>query len=283
MLFKKIGLALTFSPTSIALLAEVNRLQRLFDSEIVLIHAGEQNSESEQKMKRIITESGLDPNCYTLHWKKGEPVKVILNACEEKKVDLLVSGALEKENFLKYYLGSVARTLVREATCSMLLLPHPLIDPKPFKNIAVSFDYSELGEKTIKISHELSIIEQSEELTIIREFQLPGLAITISESGSTDETELQKKQMLEEEEIKLGFFIKELNLTGVKIKLVCLCGRQGWTANNYVQENGMDLFVVSSSMKRLKLFDRIFQHDLEFIIKDLPSSVLIIKSSDYLE
>jgi len=131
MLFKKIGLALTFSPTSIALLAEVNRLQRLFDSEIVLIHAGEQNSESEQKMKRIITESGLDPNCYTLHWKKGEPVKVILNACEEKKVDLLVSGALEKENFLKYYLGSVARTLVREATCSMLLLPHPLIDPKP--------------------------------------------------------------------------------------------------------------------------------------------------------
>ena len=282
MLFKKIGLALTFSPTSIALLAEVNRLQRLFNSEIVLIHAGEQNSDSEQKMNKIIVESGLKPDCYKIHWKKGDPVKVILNACDEEKVDLLVSGALEKENFLKYYLGSVARTLVRESTCSMLLLPHPLIDPKPFKKIAVSFDYSELGEKTIKISHDLSIIESSEELTIIREFQLPGLAITISESGSTNETDFQKKQMYEEEETKLGLFIEELNLTGVKIKQVCLCGRQGWTANNYVLENGMDLFVVSSSMKRLKLFDRIFQHDLEFIIKELPSSVLIIKSNEYL-
>lgn len=281
MLFKKIGLALTFSPTSIALLAEVNRLQRLFDSEIVLIHAGEQNSESEQKMKRIITESGLDPNCYTLHWKKGEPVKVILNACEEKKVDLLVSGALEKENFLKYYLGSVARTLVRECSCPILLIPHPSTLPEPFRKISVSFDYSELSEKVLKMAYKLAVKESASELTVIREFQLPGLVISSSEIGSSTNISLQKQQLMEEERTKLELFIKDLNFGDININQVFLYGKQGWELSNYINQHKGDLLIIAEPKSKSHIFDRFFEDDLELIIKTLTCSTLVYRLTDY--
>jgi nucleotide-binding universal stress UspA family protein len=281
MLFKKIGLALTFSPTSIALLAEVNRLQKLFNSEIVLIHAGEQNSDSEQKMKKIIVDSGLKPDCYKIHWKKGDPVKVILNACEEEKVDLLVSGALEKENFLKYYLGSVARTLVRESPCSMLLLPHPSANPASFRKLAVTVDYSILSERTLKLAHRFAVLENAEELTVIREFQLPGLAITISESGSSAETDLQKKQMMDEEKTMLSLFIKEMNLSGVKMNTVCLSGKRGWESSNYIKENHGDLLIFSEAKRKSHIMDRFFEDELELIIKKLPCAILVYRKSDY--
>ena len=42
-LFKKLGLAITFSPTGKALLKETKRLSEIFNSGLVLIHVGEKN------------------------------------------------------------------------------------------------------------------------------------------------------------------------------------------------------------------------------------------------
>ena len=44
---------------------------------------------------------------------------------EEKKIDLLILGAVKREQILKYYVGSIARKITRQAKCSILLLIKP--------------------------------------------------------------------------------------------------------------------------------------------------------------
>lgn len=279
--FQKIALALTFSPTSIALLAEVNRLQKMFNSEIVLIHAGEKSPDAVERMNKIINESGLNPNRYKIYWQEGEPLKVILGACKAEKISLLVSGALEKEKFLKYYLGSVARTLVRECACPILLIPHPSTNPIPFKKISVSFDYSELSEKVLKMAYKLALKESTSELTVIREFQLPGLVISSSEIGSSTDVSVQKQQMIEEEKTKLDLFINDLNITNIKINKVFLYGKQGWELSNYINDNEEDLLIIAEPKSKSNIFDKFFEDDLELIIKKLPSSTLVYRKNEY--
>lgn len=277
MIFKKLGLAITFSPNGLPLLKSAVRLQKLFNSDLCLIHVGEKTPESESQIDDLVKKTGLSPDSFKIVWKKGEPAKSILNAAVENNVDLLVAGALEKENVIKYYLGSVARTIMRESPCSVLIITNPVAEPEQFKKFCISVDFTPLGETAVKKSYEFAKLEMANEFVLVKEFEVPGLAITVYDSGSTDDTEKSKHQWQLEEEEKLRLFAKELNLTGLNYSIAALFGKQGWEARNFVKENGSDLFVVPSPPKKLKFFDKLFQHDIEFILSQLPCSLLIIR------
>lgn len=277
MIFKKLGLAITFSPNALSLLKTAVRLKNLFGSELFIIHVGDKNPTNEFLLDDLFLKAGIEKNSIELLWQKGDPSKVIIKACENNNIDLLIAGALEKESMLKYYLGSVARNIMRESTCSILILTNPSENPKPFKNICASVQYNGLGEYSVKKAFEFAQLENADGFTLIREFQIPGLAITISDSGSVHETEQKRIDWQKEEEQKLKMFMNELNIKGDFVNSICLYGKQGWESGNYVRDNGSDLLVLPSPPKRLKLFDRIFQHDIEFILNQLPCAVLIVR------
>jgi hypothetical protein len=277
MIFKKLGLAITFSPNALSHLKTAGRLQKLFGSQLCLIHVGEKNDESEIRMIDLINSAGIEKENYEMVWQPGDPEKVITEVCSSKQIDLLIAGALEKENIIKYYIGSVARNIMRDVSCSILILTHAYEEPKPFKKICATVQYNPLGEYSIRKGYEFAKLENAEEFILIKEFDIPGLAITISESGSIQEAEEKRIAWQNEEEQKLKVFANENNLMDEMVKTVCLYGKQGWEASNYARENGDDLLIVPSSPKRLKLFDRIFQHDMEFIFKQLPCALLIIR------
>ena len=65
---------------------------------------------------------------FEIIFKPGDPVSAILSAAKENSIDLLILGALKRENFLKYYVGSIARKITRQAQCSVLLLIGPSVD-----------------------------------------------------------------------------------------------------------------------------------------------------------
>lgn len=277
MIFNKIGLAITFSPNGLPLLKSAMRLQKLFDCQLCLIHVGDKNPETEFQIKSLVEKTGLSEKSFSLIWKKGEPSKSITTAAAENGIDLLIAGALEKENVIKYYLGSVARTIMRESLCSVLILTNPGAEPKEFKKFCVSVDFTSLGESAVRKSYQFAKLENADEFMMIKEFEVPGLAITVYDSGSTDDTEKSKQEWQIEEEEKLKFFAKEMNLTGLNYSTIALFGKQGWEARNFVKNNGSDLFVIQSPPKKLKFFDKLFQHDIEFILSQLPCSLLIIR------
>ncbi|MGK9476950.1 universal stress protein [Melioribacter sp. OK-6-Me] len=274
---KKIGLAVTFSPNGLSLLKNAHKLAQLFGAELVVIHVGEKNSDKEIKMNELIREAGLKEGDYLLIWQMGEPADTIIDVCIKEKVDLLVSGALEKEPLLKYYTGSVARTLMRGAPCSVLVLVNPENKIIKFNKICVGVDYTPLSEIAVKKAYKLALLEKAEEFILVREFQVPGLAITISDGGNTEETESKRLIWQKEEEMKLKLFAEELNLTEIKPQLVCRYGKEGWELKQFAQQAGCDLLVVALPSNKLKFFDRIFKHDIEFIFSQLPCSLLIIR------
>lgn len=276
-MISKIGLAITFSPTGKALLKETLRLQNLFNAQLVLIHIGEKNKESEERLFSAIENSGIAQNSYEVIWDKGDPASAILRNSKKSKVDLLISGALEKESLFKYYFGSVARTIMREFTSSTLILKTPSENPKGFKSFYVSADYSPQGEKTILTAYQFAIKENANEFVIIRDFHAPGLTASIIDGGSPNEINKLKQQWIDEEQTKMQFFVRELNLKEIEPKIVCLYGKEGWEAGNYAHQNNADIFVVSSPAKKLKLLDRLFIHNAEYSFDKLPSNLLIIR------
>ncbi len=278
MLFNRIGLAFTFSPNAQALLKITHRLQKLFQSELFIIHAGEDSKEIREKIIKICKEINIPDVSYKIIIKVGEASKIITNICEEEKIDLLISGALEKESLLKYYIGSVARKLMHEVPCSLLVIVNPGNFTDSFQRFCVNVDYSQLNEIAIKKAYKFAKLENAKEFILVREFQIPGLAITIYDGGETEKAEKTRLETQKEEEEKLKLFLDELNLTGLEVKKVCLYGKQGWELKQYAINSKSDLLVLSSPRKKLKLLDKIFQHDIEFILNQLPCSLLIIRS-----
>ncbi|MCX6152146.1 MAG: universal stress protein [Ignavibacteriales bacterium] len=277
-IFKCLGLAITFSPTGKALLMEAKRLRDLFDSKIVFIHVGEKNKEKEKQLVELIGDAGFSKDSFQLEWAKGDIANAIVKKCVETNIDLLIAGALEKENFVKYYFGSVARKLMREAPCSLLIYISPSESPKSFKKFSVSVDYTPRCEETIKIAHKFALLDKAKEFILVRDFQAPALAMTVQDAGSTEEAERIRSEWEKEEHDKMNMLVKELNLTGININIVTLFGKEGWEANRFVGAVQSDIFVVSSPEKRLTFLDRIFQHDLEFTIKELPCPLMLIKT-----
>jgi len=276
--FKKIALAVTFSPTRLALLREAARLKELFNAELLLIHVARETAETKNKLEEMVKEAGIDPGTVRFEWGTGDPVKVIASKCIGNKVDLLIAGALEKEAILTYYTGSIARKLMREAPCSMLILVSPQDKVKMYTKMCVSVSFESECAAIIKKAFQFAHFGKTKEISLLREFQVPGLSITVYDGGSTEETEESRSRWVKEEEDKLRIFLSEHNLVSdIALKLVALYGKSGWESKNFVQQAKSDLLVIASPAKKLNFFDRLFQHDLEFIFENLPCSLLMIK------
>lgn len=275
--FKKLGLAITFSPTGKALLNETLRLKNVFNSELVLIHIGKKNSETEKRLEQIIENSvGINSNTKIV-WGEGEPASTIMKKCNEENVDLLIAGALEKETLFKYYLGSVARKIMRESRCSVLIFTSPQTDRKKFNRISVSINFTQECNFTVEKAYSFAHFDNSEELIFIRDFHIPGLSSAVSDTGSYDVTEHARKEWQLEEEEKMKNFISQLNIKDVKVSGFCLYGKEGWESKNFVEKNGYELFTVTAPKRKMNLLDRIFPHELEHTFENLPTNILIIK------
>lgn len=276
-MFKKLGLAITFSPTGKALLKETVRLQKLFNSQLVLIHIGKKNSIIEAKLLRNIEEAGVKKSNYEIIWSEGDPAAAIIKNAKNAKVDLLVAGALEREKLLKLYFSSVARKIMREFTSSCLILKSPSEEPKGFKKFYISADYSPQSEKTIQSAYYFALKEKTEEFVIVRDFHAPGLTASIIDGESPEEIKITKEKWINEEKEKMTLFVNELNLKGLKTKIVCIYGREGWEAGNFARLKNADIFAVPGPTKKMGFIDRLFPHDIEYSFEKLPSNLLIIR------
>ena len=84
-------------------------------------------------------------------------------------MELIVAGALERTVVLRSFLGNVARVLVREAHCSVMLFTKPEREPKPLRRIAFYVpDYSEHALAALRRALRLAELERCEHFYVIR-------------------------------------------------------------------------------------------------------------------
>jgi len=277
--FKTIGLGIAFSPNLKANLYEAARLSLFFNAKLVLIHVG---SKSEDKIKKINTildffkPENLD---YQVIFKSGNPVDVILNASAEKNIDLLIIGAAKREKLVKYYVGSIARKISRQAKCSLLLLINPSIERLSCRHIVVNGIEDPKTQQTIETAFYVGSKLNAEKLTIVEEIKQNEIAVKVDDDKSLRHANIIKQRLRQRENSRVNHIIEDLPqeyTSNITVKSQPIFGTQGYSIGHYAQISRADLLVMNAPTKTT-FWDRLFPHDIEHILTELPTDVLIIQ------
>lgn len=278
-MYKKIGVAIAFSPRCEAIVGEAARLQKLFDAELIFIHIGEKKPDEEKYLNELISCSGVNSEKLKVLWETGVPSSKIISIGNKEKIDLLLAGALKRETIVKFYIGSVARKLIRRSKCSVLMLINPSNDPKPFKSIVINGSDGEHYEMTIKRGIELAKLDKAKRVHIFKPIKLFGLSMAITGEEDTENNyETKRRKIVEDSISEVKKIIKPINKGGLKINIKVASGKPGFELRKFVNKVKADLLIVEAPTHKLGLFDRIFTHYLEQVMEDLPSNLLIDKS-----
>ncbi len=84
--------------------------------------------------------------------------------------------------------------------------------------------------------------------------------------------------MAVEVEDHLHSVINKCDVGDIKITEKMIKGKPGYAISKYAKDRKADLLVINSPDTQLNLFDRIFAHDIEFVLANLPCNVLIVHS-----
>jgi len=237
--YKTVAVASTFSPRFRQVLAEAKRIRDRFSSDLHLIYVGKRSEETAKKFSDALAQLEL-PVDSTIHYEEGDPPEAILRLLARKQIDMVVAGALEKEIVLHPFLGNVARRLVREAPCSVMLFTRPAINPQPLRRIVFVADYSDSGLKALKRTLPFAAAESCERLYVIR------IITTFDQARASiraDAAEGGRPQTKDEEEDALERFVLSAGATEVPIEARCIRGNTGLAASDFVQSVKADLLV----------------------------------------
>ena len=278
-MYKRIGVAVAFSPRCEAIIGEAARLQKLFDAELILIHIGDKKPDEQAYLEELVNSSEVNRDQLRFIWEKGNPAKKILSIGKKENIDLLVAGALQRESVVKFYFGSIARSLIRKSKCSILMLINPSTPPLPFKRIVINGTEGENYAKTIKQGIEVAKLEKSERVYIFKGIKLFGLSIALAGEEENEQDQEDTRREIVSEEIKeIENILNDLDIGDLNIHVKVASGKPGFELRKFTKRIHADLLVVKSPSHKLNLLDRIFPHYLELIMEDLPSNLLIDKS-----
>ena len=277
--FKTIGIGVTFSPNLEANINEAARLALCLSSKLVLIHVGEPSEKKSNIFLRFLSpfeSNGLE---FEILFKSGDPVDVILSSTVEKNVDLLIIGALKKENFLKYYLGSIARKITRKAKCSVLLLINPSKERVPCEHIVVNGLKDPKTKETVNtaffVGHRLGV----NKITVVEEIDQEEVSVKVDDDKSLRKSTIIKERLRLREEARVKKILDTIPLEYTKemvIKSQPIFGKRGYSIGHYAQVARADLLVMNAPSK-MTFWDRLFPHDIEHILTELPTDVLIVQ------
>jgi nucleotide-binding universal stress UspA family protein len=238
--YKTIAVATTFSPRFKHVLAEAKRIRDRFAAELHLIYVGRRNQETPRKFSDVLAELEL-PADSPIHYEEGDPAEAILAALARENIDMLVAGALEKEVVLHPFLGNVARRLVREANCSVMLFTHPQTKAKPLRRIVFITDHSQQGLVALKTTLMLAEAESCERLYVI------GIITAFDEARASiaaDATGSAAHNPNHGQEDPLEEFVLSAGATEVPIETRVIRGATGLAASDFVRSVEADLLVV---------------------------------------
>lgn len=274
--FNRIGFAIAFSPTAQALLAETVRMCSLFHSELVLIHVGAAGQREQEVIRKMLEASGASDQLVRIVWEQGNPADKILKACQREHIDLLVAGALRKENLVKYYIGTIARKIMRKADCSLMMIINPSIDPRPVRNVVVNAEDSPYVEEALTAACQLGSTGYHAWLHIVREIKLYGLAMSATGQHTEAEYTDIRQQLLRDEIDHVDRMLARIPHEDVRVNVKMLSGKSGFELCKFAERKQADWLVVGAPARRFRLFDRVFPHDLEYVFADLPCNLLIV-------
>ena len=280
--FENIAVAVSFSPRYKAVISEAARLSRLHRAKLILIHIGELTDLQTARLECCVEAFNIKKKYYKIITLSGIVVPTILKICKENIVDLLVLGALKKETVLQHYVGSIARKISRKAKCSVLLIPDPKERPLIFDKVVVSAVDSPKTPLTLATAVYVANIEDSKELFIVNEEYIPMFQSAYADSSTNTEIEEKKSNYITDCKQKVVEILNEIpGASSICTKQRVIFGKPGHSIQVFAKSKKPDLLIVNSTKKNSGILDRLFPHDLEYLLEDLPCNLLIVHSRGF--
>ena len=273
---KKILIGIAFSPNLKPNIFEAIRMANMFGAQLVGVHVGEKTNKKQNQLADLILEAPKLKYPIKTVWQKGKPVDVILNTAVNEKIDLLVLGALQQENLYKYYVGSVARELTRKASCSVLLLIKPSVERVKCNHIVVNGLKDKRTTETIEASFLVSKALECKRITIVEEISHKEIEVKVSDDYSLRKANINKEKLKRREDSRVNKILGNIRTDGISVKIQSIFGKRGYSIGHYAKVKRADLLVMNAPSKT-SILDRIFPHDIEYILTELPTDVLIVK------
>ena len=281
--FKNILIGFAFSPNLKANVFEATRLANFFDGNLFFLHVGEKTVAKEKTFSEILKDSPVNPKQINVLWEEGLPDKTIIAQCKLHKIDLLLLGALQRENMVKFYLGSIARKITRKAPCCVLLLMKPSVERIPSQHMVVNAFESIQTETTIGAALEFAQALDIPKITLVEEISRSKVAVAVDDDRSLRKATLQKEKLKRREISRVNEILSRIpsNLKENKsITSQSIFGARGYSIGHYAKVVRADLLIMNAENKNSSLWSRIFTKDLEHILSELPTDVLIVQNKE---
>lgn len=276
--FKQIATAIAFSPRLEANIAEALKLTERMGARLTLIHVGEKDTTKKQTIKNILDTHAPGEQMVDIVWETGNPVDVILKASEERNIDLLIAGALQKESLSEFYVGSIARKLCRMAKCSLLMLTRPQTDGTSFDHIVVNGHEHSKTASAIHTSLYFAERTLARQLTIVDEMDNSDTSMKVEDDATLAKSLELRKEVSTHEKERIEKIVDAYPLEKeLRIEHRYIFGKSGYSISHFAQSIRADLLVVNSPDKKLGFLDRFFTHDIEYILSDMPCNLLIVR------
>lgn len=277
--YSTVVVGVAFSPNLQANVFEALRMSVFFRATLVMVHVGEKTSEKEAVLTKIIAGFEGHPHDIRVFWRAGNPVEVLLNACNSEQADLLILGAIKREGLLKYYLGSVARKITRNAPCDVLLLIKPSVNRVACATGVVNGLAHPKTEETIARAFYVLSNLGAQKLTIVEEIPEDSVAIKVDDDRSLRKSTIAKERIKLRENSRVQLLLNNIPdkvKETLEIIVQPIFGRRGYSIGHFARVRRADLLIMNAP-NRLTIWDRLFPHDLEYILSDLPTDVLIVR------
>jgi nucleotide-binding universal stress UspA family protein len=133
--YQRVGVASDFSPTFAAVLAEARRFASHCGADLEIVHAAAFDSEKERRFLGALGRRA------PIRWVQGETIAgALITAVDDFAYELLIAGTLHRESDDKPFTGDVARELLHNAPCDLLLVPRPVEEPSAPEHIVFAFE-----------------------------------------------------------------------------------------------------------------------------------------------
>jgi nucleotide-binding universal stress UspA family protein len=277
--FKNILTGIAFSPNLEANLYESIRIANMFKANLFLVHVGDNSEDKQLKINSILNEAPDLEGKIKIIFRAGKPVDIISAACAEEKIDLLIIGAQQRENIYKHYLGSIARKLTRNTNCSVLLLTKQSLKREACKHIVVNGLKDDKTQEIIETAFYTSQGLGCQKVTIVEEIKNKEVSVKVNDDRSLRRANIVKDRISTRENLRVKEILANIedDLTEkIKVKSQSIFGKTGYSIGHYARVVYADLLVMNQP-ERANILDRIFPHDLEYILSELPTNVLIVR------
>lgn len=255
MKYQRAAVASTFSPTFAAVLAEAEHFAHFCGADLQIVHASHFDADKEKRfldaMKRKVE----------IRWAGGKsPALAILEAAREGNYELLIAGALQKEDSDRHFTNGVARELLRSSPCDLLLVPHPSMTPALPRHVVFAVEPGEAVDDFLRDQVERL---KPEAVTIVAAHTPFAAAIAASRGEKpTDVHEWLESQAA------------AVDGDGVKVETFVVTSNTGYSLCDFIEGLAADLLVV-----RMRNTNDPLPAHMNWLYQVVPSRLLAVKEA----